>query len=233
MVCHCSIREVCPHSDTEVLHPPPSPQPAKAMAPRERRQLALEALAGSGTISGLAGQHRVSRKFIYQQAAKAGEALDAAFSPADRDHQKVLFHLPVTKAWLRQLILELTLVCHSSTRGVVELLGDLFDYPLSVGTVHNVLHETVEQASWHNRHQNLSGIRIGAHDEIFQNGQPVLVGVDVDSTYCYLLSLEEHRDADTWGGPGARFQSPGHDRRRGPSAAGRAGLGHARRDLSR
>jgi hypothetical protein len=26
-----------------------------------------------------------------------------------------------------------------------------------------------------------------------------LVGADVASTYCYLLSLEEHRDADTWG----------------------------------
>src|SRR5262249_46362972 len=30
-------------------------------------------------------------------------------------------------------------------------------------------------------------------------GSRVLVGVDVASTYCYLLSLEEHRDADTWG----------------------------------
>jgi hypothetical protein len=27
----------------------------------------------------------------------------------------------------------------------------------------------------------------------------VLVGADVASTYCYLLSLEEHRDGDTWG----------------------------------
>ena len=27
----------------------------------------------------------------------------------------------------------------------------------------------------------------------------MLVGVDTTSTYCYLLSLEEHRDADTWG----------------------------------
>lgn len=42
-------------------------------------------------------------------------------------------------------------------------------------------------------------MRIGAHDEIFQNNLPVLAGVDVDSTYCYLLSLEDHRDGDTWG----------------------------------
>ena len=51
----------------------------------------------------------------------------------------------------------------------------------------------------YNRQQDLSGIRIGAHDEIFQSGQPVLVGADVRSTYCYLLSLEQHRDAETWG----------------------------------
>ena len=27
----------------------------------------------------------------------------------------------------------------------------------------------------------------------------VLVGVDAASSYCYLLALAEHRDADTWG----------------------------------
>jgi hypothetical protein len=45
----------------------------------------------------------------------------------------------------------------------------------------------------------LAAVHIGAHDEIFQAGRPVLVGADVASTYCYLLSAEEHRDADTWG----------------------------------
>jgi hypothetical protein len=169
------------------------------MTPPQRRQLALEALAGSETVSGLAGRHAVSRKFVYRQAAKAEEALDAAFSPADCDDEKVLFHLPVTKAWLRQLILGLTLICHSSLRGVVEVFGDVFDYPISIGTVHNVLQAAVEQARSWNEQQDLSHVRIGAHDEIFQGGRPVLVGVDADSTYCYLLSLEDHRDADTWG----------------------------------
>jgi hypothetical protein len=56
----------------------------------------------------------------------------------------------------------------------------------------------VEQARPYNRREDLSAVRIGAHDEIFQNGCPVLVGADVDSTYCYLLSLEDHRDAETW-----------------------------------
>jgi hypothetical protein len=169
------------------------------MTPWQRRGLALEALAGSETVSQLAQQHEVSRKFIYQQAAKAEEAIDEAFRFAPRSDDEAIFHLPVSKDWLRQLILGLTLICHSSIRGVTELLRDVFDYPLSVGTVHAILVDAVEQARLYNNQQELSSVRIGAHDEIFQNGQPVLVGADVDSTYCYLLSLEDQRNGDTWG----------------------------------
>jgi hypothetical protein len=49
-----------------------------------------------------------------------------------------------------------------------------------------------------NHDQELSGILVGLHDEIFQGGAPVLAGVDAGSTYCYLLVAAEHRDADTW-----------------------------------
>ena len=109
MVCHCSVLDGFSHLGTGTLQPATPPHPAKVMTPPQRRQLALEALAGTETVSRLAGQHAVSRKFVYRQTTKAEEALDAAFSPADRDDETVLFHLPVTKAWLRQLILGLTL----------------------------------------------------------------------------------------------------------------------------
>jgi hypothetical protein len=50
-----------------------------------------------------------------------------------------------------------------------------------------------------NRDQDLSGILVGLHDEIFQGPLWVLAGVDAASTYCYLQAVAEHRDADTWG----------------------------------
>ena len=65
--------------------------------------------------------------------------------------------------------------------------------------MHNIVHSAVEPARAISRRYDLAGVRIGAHDEIFQAGHPVLVGVDTASTYCYLLSLEDHRDAETWG----------------------------------
>ena len=138
------------------------------------------------------------RKFIYQQGYKAQQALDESFAPTPADDD-VLFYLPVTQNWLFQLILGLVLICHSSYRGVVELFRDLFDLPISVGTVHNRLQSVTAMTTEINQSQDLSGIEVGLHDEIFQANHPVLVGVDAASTYCYLLQGVERRDEDTWG----------------------------------
>jgi hypothetical protein len=175
----------------------PNGCPAKSLPPSQRLQIGLQALAGTRTVTNLAADFEVSRKFVYCQSDIADRALTDAFAPPQADDQ-VLFYLPVTKQWLRQLIIALVLICHSSLRGVVELLRDLFDYDIALGTVFNVVHAHVPLARAHNDAQDLSAVRAGANDEIFQTGQPVLVGVDLRSTYCYLLSSEEQRDADTW-----------------------------------
>jgi len=164
----------------------------------DRKDLAIQALAQSATISDLAARHGVSRKFVYQQTHKARSALDDAFLSATPDHE-VLFEVAVTKTWLRQVIVALALICRSSYRGVVEFLRDLLGLPVSVGCVHDVLQSATRQASAINHDQDLSRIRVGLHDEIFQGATPVLAGVDAQSTYCYLLAAEQHRDADTWG----------------------------------
>src|SRR5215218_8163536 len=164
---------------------------------RDRKDLAIQALAGSDTVSDLAAQHGVSRKFVYQQTQKARVALDEAFSSATPD-EEVLFELAVTKAWLRQVVVALPLICRSSYRGVMEFLRDLLGLPVSLGHVHDVLQAATRQASAVNDEPDLSGIRVGLHDEIFQSATPVLAGVDAKSSYCYLLAAEQHRDADTW-----------------------------------
>jgi hypothetical protein len=171
---------------------------AHRLLPQERRSLAIQVLAGAEPVSDLAREHEVSRKFLYQQAHTAEEALNEAFAPSSRSDD-VLFYLPVTKAWLRQLVLALVLICHSSVRGVVELLRDVFDYRLSVGTVHNIVHSAVARAQTINQQHDLFRVRVGLLDEIYQAGDPVLVGVDAQSTFCFLLSPEQHCDADTWG----------------------------------
>jgi hypothetical protein len=170
------------------------------MDPSERKVLALEGLARREPLSELARAHEVSRKFVYAQVEKAGRAVDQAFSEAKQEPEDVpLFYLPVTKRWIQGFTVSLGLSCHAPYRGIKEVLLDQFGYDIAIGTIHNTLHEAVVRARAVLARENLSGIRVGAHDEIFQGDRPVLTGVDVHSLYCYLLSLEEHRDGDTWG----------------------------------
>jgi len=176
----------------------PSPSVAASLPLESRQKLAIEVLAKSKPVSHLATENQVSRQFLYRQGQKAKLALDESFESTAPDDQ-VLFYLPITKTWLFQLILALVLLCHCSDRGVVELFRDLFNIPISVGTIHNRLQSAAAIASEVNQAQDLSRIKVGLHDEIFQGSQPVLTGVDAASTYCYLLQGAEHRDEETWG----------------------------------
>ena len=174
-----------------------TPCAAKMLPPSERLTIGVQALAGHQSITGLAEEANVSRKFVYQQAATAQAALDEAFAPTTADDE-VLFQLPVTKNWLKQAALGLTLICHSSYRGVHEFYRDLLGVSMSVGAVHNIVRDAIDKARPHNRGQNLAHVNIAGLDEIFQKRQPVLVGADIRSTYCFLLSAEDQRDGDTW-----------------------------------
>ncbi|TDN62242.1 hypothetical protein [Paraburkholderia sp. BL10I2N1] len=165
----------------------------------ERKDLAILALTGSETVRALADRHNVSRKFVYEQVSKAGAALDDAFAPVVTNvADEVLFMLPVTDRFLQQVTLALTLICHSSYRGVVEFMRDVLGASISLGRVHDIHQQAAQQADAINCGQDLSAIRVGLHDELFQGAQPVLAGVDARSTYCYLLAAEAQRDGDTW-----------------------------------
>lgn len=171
---------------------------ARTLNSNQRRDIAIQALGGKTPISQVADIHSVSRKFVYQQKEKALEGLSKVFDKKTSDDE-VLFYIPVTKPWLRQFVLALILVAHCSYEGVIEILRDLFDFSISKGGVHNIAYSALEKAKIFNSQQELSRIKVGALDEIYQAGDPVLVGCDTYSTYCYLLSLEESCDANTWG----------------------------------
>jgi hypothetical protein len=106
---------------------------------------------------------------------KAKVALDEAFEPSTPDHQ-VLFYLPIAKTWVFQLILAMVLICHSSIKGVVELLREVFDIAIGPSTVRNRLESAAEGAREINATQDLSRIEVELRDEIFQWSFPVLVG---------------------------------------------------------
>jgi len=86
---------------------------AKQIKQITRQRIGVSALADKESISSLSRQHDTSRKFVYAQKDIASSALDDAFSESEKDSD-VLFYIPVTKEWLRQVALSLILICHSS-----------------------------------------------------------------------------------------------------------------------
>jgi hypothetical protein len=173
---------------------------ARDLPPEKRQALAVLAMSGTFSITALAQEYHVSRKFVYQQVECAGQALADAFAEHDStDDKNVLFQLPVTKNWIKQLILALILNCHASFRGCQEVLRDLLSMSVSLGSIHNLVQDAADMAERINGQYHLANVGISALDELFQSGSPVLVGADVDSSFCFLLSLESHRDAETWG----------------------------------
>lgn len=172
---------------------------AANLSPVERKSISIQTLSGASTVTEMSARKNVSRKFIHKQKKLADQALDKAFEPVLKN-KEVIFYLPVTKEWIQQFILAQILICHSSYRGVIEILASLFDYHnICPGTIHNIVMKASKTAAEINSKESLSNIRYAAHDEIFQNSTPVLAGVDIESTYCYHLSAEDHRDETTWG----------------------------------
>ena len=165
---------------------------AASLNPEQRKQLFIEMQSSPQTLTAIANRERVSRKFLYKQQQKGNEALELGFNKP-KEESDILYWIPVTKNWIFQVILALIFICHSSYRGVVEFLRDLFDYPISVATVHNRVNSVVEKAQEINKSQDLSGVKVGLNDEIFQSRLPVLAGIDAFSTYCYLLAGADHR----------------------------------------
>jgi hypothetical protein len=175
-----------------------NPHTAKQLDAIMRQKIAISALTPNENISQISRQYDTSRKFVYAQKEKASDALNEVFS-GEIDDSKVLFYIPVTKGWLQQSVMSLILSCHSSYGGVIEFFRDIFDSNICKGTIFNIMEGALDKAKHMNNSQDLSLIKVGAHDEIFQKQTPVLVGCDVHSTYVYLLKQVEQRDQITWG----------------------------------
>lgn len=173
--------------------------PAMNLNATQKKKLALLTLRGEHTISDLAEEHVVSRQFLHRQKNRALEGVKSAFEPPTESLEKILFNLPVTTIWLKQLTVSLALDCKSSYRGIQSVLENCFDHSLALGTVHNIIEEAKEKAKSINQEEDLSHIKLGAEDEIFHHNKPILTGIDIPSLYCYLLTDEKQRDFDTWG----------------------------------
>lgn len=158
-----------------------------------------KALAGqdaSGGISAVSREFGISRPTVYAAKEAASEILKGHF---EEPGSEPTVWVRIDKAQWRRAVVALRVMAPNALRPIEDLLPII--YPgvrLSYGVIQRIAAEAEEQAAVFNAKADLSGVRAGALDEMFSQGDPVLAGVDLDSSYLFGLSLRETRSGEDW-----------------------------------
>lgn len=167
----------------------------------QRAQISVEVLAANrarGKVTELAQTYQVSRKTIYEIAAKGQQVLLAGLEPGPHGPSQSEKMIKVDRNRLVRGSVVLTEV-GVSHREVTFCLGELLDTAPSPSWVRAELAHVEAAAAavnqaWHPHiAETLSG------DEIYANGQPNLVVVGNASLYLYALSRQPDCDGETGG----------------------------------
>ena len=178
-----------------------------------KAQLAASAFAlqgHHGAVSALAADFDVSRPTVYAASCVGETVLVDHFAREEAGADGVWIF--VDRAQLERSIVGLRSVAPVSLRDIEELIPIIYPkVTRSFGWIQSVCAEAERRAHRHNQSVDLSPIDAAALDELFSQRQPVLAGVDLDTGYCFGVSLEDHRGGDQWAEVLRRAQSQGLD----------------------
>jgi hypothetical protein len=165
----------------------------------QKIECVAKALAGQedgGGIAGLSREYGVSRPTVYVAKEAASEVLREHFEEPESDPT---VWVKVDPAQVRRTVVALRVMAPTALRPIEDLIPII--YPgvrLSYGKVQGMAAEAEVQAAAFNAKADLSGVRAGALDELFSQGEPVLAGVDLDSGYVFGLALRQTRSGEDW-----------------------------------
>lgn len=166
----------------------------------QKVECAALALAGQevrGTVSELSRRFDISRPTVYETREVACEVLSEHFERDEAQQQAV--HVAVDEAQLQRTIVALRVMAPNAIRPIEELLPIIYPgVKISYGKVQSILAQAEQRAREFNQAVDLSAIEVGALDEMFSQGAPVLAGVDLDSGYLFGLELRDTRSAQDW-----------------------------------
>ena len=135
----------------------------------------------------------ISRTYYYDLGQKADCVLESLCA-TERTTERVI---ALNKAFRERLIAALT--CYGmSAANITAFAEEMFGYSISGGTIWNTLKNVSGKAEAAEKSVSLENIKHIATDEVFQNGEPVLTGMDLDSGYVFLAQSAPDRSAGTW-----------------------------------
>lgn len=167
---------------------------------QDKVALSTHALAGSqehGKKSELAREFGVSRPTVYSAIERVSSVLTSYFDGEKQGSAPVI--VKVDKAQLQRAIVALRVMAPNALRPIEDMISILYPgVSVSYGKVQQIVSEAEHRAVEWNSRMDLSKIVVGALDEMYSQGQPVLGGVDLDSGALFTLSLRDSRSGDDW-----------------------------------
>lgn len=160
-----------------------------------KERLGIGAASAIGIPYGIAEEEfDISRTYYYDLGRKADCALESLTALEETTERVIV----VNKAFRERFVLALTCYGNTSVSNIIAIYRQVFQAPLSKGTVYNIVQDGNRKAEEAERSVTLENIKDIATDEVFQNGEPVLTGVDLGSGYAFLAESAPDRSAETW-----------------------------------
>ena len=158
-------------------------------------RLGIGTAAMMGIPYGMAAEKfDISRAYYYELGQKAEPTLKGMTAAAEMAEPVIVLN----DAFRERLVLALTCYGNVSVSNIIAIFQAVFSYSISKGTVYNITRQASWKAEELERDVPLENIRRMATDEVFQNGEPVLTGVDLDSGYVFLAESAPDRSGETW-----------------------------------
>ena len=104
----------------------------------------------------------------------------------------------ITPQFIARCVTALLVICNVSVERIVEFFDEVFHYHISKGTIGNIQKKSSKKALGIDLRITLGIIKYIALDEIFQQGRPVLTGVDLETQYVFMMETAPDRTGDTW-----------------------------------
>ena len=142
----------------------------------------------------VASRFDVSKSQYYSLQSYAERLLEGLFGIGETPRKVLL----VTDSFIARCVMCLSLYCRAPTEGIVQFFDLVIGYHVSKGNIYRIRKRAAEKASAFDESIHLDDIREIATDEIFQQGKPVLTGIDLDSNYVFMIKAEEDRSGETW-----------------------------------
>ena len=163
--------------------------------------LAIEALHGEdrrGKVVRLSEWYGVSRQTVHAARTRAHVALTEAFAPSARPARGGRYDVSVDRGRLERTVLACTMDAGASERGVQAVVKQALNVTISVGEVHAIVREAQQRARRFNEGVRLDAVEHVALDEVFSGRQPILGGVDLESSFVFLMKRSPGRSGAEW-----------------------------------